>query len=167
MKKKPQIGFTIVELLIVIVVIGLLAVIVVSAFRSAQNNANDASVKTDLKNLAKIISNYAVDNASLPSAGSDASLSAFRFTSSRTGYDISSTNLLYCRGTNGRDYGLAGRSISGTMYAYRNNSFVDSYTPPDIWTNFSATCADLAGSGATARWGYTQTDTWRSWTATP
>ncbi len=51
-QKKP-VGFTIVELLIVIVVIAILAAISVVAYTGIQNRANDAAVKSDLANAAK------------------------------------------------------------------------------------------------------------------
>jgi len=49
--KNKQIGFTIVELLIVIVVIGILAAIIIVAFNGTQNKANDAAVQSDLRSL--------------------------------------------------------------------------------------------------------------------
>lgn len=53
-----QHGFTIVELLIVIVVIGILAAIVIVAYNGVTNRANDNAVKSDLANLAKKIEAY-------------------------------------------------------------------------------------------------------------
>lgn len=50
-------GFTIVELLIVIVVIGILAALVVSSFSKAQENARVAKVKNDITVLNKSVQN--------------------------------------------------------------------------------------------------------------
>jgi prepilin-type N-terminal cleavage/methylation domain-containing protein len=44
---KTKSGFTIVELLIVIVVIGILAAITIVAYNGIQDRANDTSVKSD------------------------------------------------------------------------------------------------------------------------
>lgn len=54
-KKQKQLGFTIVELLIVIVVIGILAAITVVAFNTVQERAQVATVNADLTLLNKAI----------------------------------------------------------------------------------------------------------------
>lgn len=48
-------GFTIVELLIVIVVIGILAAIVIVAYNGIQKSATNATVRSDLSNAAKLM----------------------------------------------------------------------------------------------------------------
>lgn len=53
--KAKQLGFTIVELLIVIVVIGILAAITIVAFNGIQTRANVQSTNTDMAALAKAI----------------------------------------------------------------------------------------------------------------
>lgn len=55
-------GFTIVELLIVIVVIGILAAITVVAFNGVQSRARDTARKTDLVQIANAVRMYALDN---------------------------------------------------------------------------------------------------------
>lgn len=59
-------GFTIVELLIVIVVIGILAAIVVVAFNGIQRTAVETSVKSDLSNLAKKLEMYKAEHGRYP-----------------------------------------------------------------------------------------------------
>ena len=51
-------GFTIVELLIVIIVIGILAAVTVVAYGAVRSKAFDASVQTDIKELAKRVRAY-------------------------------------------------------------------------------------------------------------
>ncbi|MBC7459381.1 prepilin-type N-terminal cleavage/methylation domain-containing protein [Candidatus Saccharibacteria bacterium] len=62
-------GFTIVELLIVIVVIGILAAITIVAFNGVQARALNARVQSDIKNAHRIVEAYNVINGSYPSTG--------------------------------------------------------------------------------------------------
>lgn len=58
---KDQKGFTIVELLIVIVVIGILAAIVIVAFNGVQNQAKGTQYKTDAVSITKVAEAYNAD----------------------------------------------------------------------------------------------------------
>lgn len=51
-------GFTIVELLIVVVVIAILAAITIVSYNGITNRANDMSVQNDLRNIAKKFEEY-------------------------------------------------------------------------------------------------------------
>lgn len=66
---QKQTGFTIVELLIVIVVIGILAAISIIAFNGVQSRARDTERKYDLAQLAKAIHLYSVDNGHFAETG--------------------------------------------------------------------------------------------------
>ena len=60
-KINKQRGFTIVELLIVIVVIAILATITIVSFNGIQGRARDAQRKLDLANISKVLKLYNVD----------------------------------------------------------------------------------------------------------
>lgn len=62
----PSRGFTIVELLIVIVVIGILAALVITAYNGIQNRANYARAQSDIKAINKGILAYYAANGSYP-----------------------------------------------------------------------------------------------------
>lgn len=61
MQKQKITGFTIVELLIVIVVIGILAAITIVAYNGIQERARAASATTALSQASKILATYQVD----------------------------------------------------------------------------------------------------------
>ena len=62
---KPK-GFTIVELLIVIVVIAILAAITVVAYNGVQQRARDAERNIEMGTIEKALSLYFIDNGSYP-----------------------------------------------------------------------------------------------------
>ncbi len=67
--KSKQSGFTIVELLIVIVVIGILATLVIVTFSGVQQKARDTKRETDVKALASQLEVYYANNGSYPALG--------------------------------------------------------------------------------------------------
>lgn len=67
-KNKQQAGFTIVELLIVIVVIGILAAITVVAYNGIQDRANDSRRISDVKSIIKALELYKVKQGYYPAA---------------------------------------------------------------------------------------------------
>jgi prepilin-type N-terminal cleavage/methylation domain-containing protein len=69
LKKTAQKGFTIVELLIVIVVIGILAALVLNTFAGVQARARDTERQTDVNALATQLEVYYNDNGAYPQFG--------------------------------------------------------------------------------------------------
>jgi type II secretion system protein G len=69
---KCQGGFTLIEILIVMVIIGILAAIGIGSFQSSQIKARDASRKSDLQQIGKALEAYYNDKGEYPSgAGGD------------------------------------------------------------------------------------------------
>jgi general secretion pathway protein G len=67
---KEQKGFTLLELLIVIVIIGILALLIIPNITSAPKKARDTQRKTDLTAIRKGLEEYFVNNNAYP-AGTD------------------------------------------------------------------------------------------------
>jgi general secretion pathway protein G len=67
---KRQNGFTLVELLIVVVILGILAAIVIPQFSDASNDAKDSSLKSNLATIRSQIQLYKIQhNGELPAGG--------------------------------------------------------------------------------------------------
>ncbi len=66
---KKQSGFTLLELLIVVVIIGILAVLIIPNLASGPQRARDSQRKSDLRNIKTALETYYNDNNSYPTAG--------------------------------------------------------------------------------------------------
>jgi len=66
--KRRQDGFTLIELMVVILIIGLLATIVVQNLRSATDKAKRVKAQADLAQIKSGLDRYYLDNGSYPSS---------------------------------------------------------------------------------------------------
>ena len=61
-------GFTLIELLVVVVIIGILAAIAIPVFLNQRNAARNASVESDIRNIATVMETYYTQNDAYPTA---------------------------------------------------------------------------------------------------
>lgn len=170
MHTKKQTGFTIVELLIVIVVIGILAAITIVAFNGIQNRANNTTIQSDLATMSKSLELHKIDTDSFPKSQTELSAmktdGKYLLKPTRTAYSTDN-NLLYCFTADGSNYALVSISKSGTAYTISNTN-----KKPTVFTGYTGsagtTCPNTAtGSGTSGAWGYAVNGsgvmTWFSW----
>lgn len=131
-----QKGFTIVELLIVIVVIGILAAIVIVAFNGVQNRAVDTAVKNDFAQVAKKLEIFKVSNPSDRYPANATQLDEADFKLSQDNYLITRNNVYYC--TSGDEYAFGIITKNNVQY-YVVNGKLESASG----VNYGNTCAEL------------------------
>lgn len=110
--RKSVSGFTIVELLIVIVVIAILAFISVVAYRGFQNRAYDSTIESDLSAVAKKLELTKVDLGRYPETGTEFP----DFKLSKSAYDVTLNNAYYCLDKENQRYAIGVRSKSMKGY---------------------------------------------------
>ena len=157
---KKQTGFTIVELLIVIVVIGILAAITIVAFNGIQDRANDTAVQSDLASIAKKLEIYkaTVGSEAYPAA-SAAILANVDISASKSAYMIGRGNLYYCASATLDGYAIGAVSKSGNEFSLRNGTI----TPDSgIWGSTTCQRAGHASGAGTFASGYAP-EAWQAW----
>ena len=66
--KKSTSGFTIIELMTVIIVLGILVAVVVVGYNGVQGRSRDAIRRSDISNITKALEQYYDDNGTYPAA---------------------------------------------------------------------------------------------------
>lgn len=156
-------GFTIVELLIVIVVIGILAAISLVVYNGMIARAHDGAIVSDLAKNAKKIEIYAVDQGSYPQGAVASAPAGIGFTMSKNSYDTTLSNAYYCEGLIGGQqvFRISARSKSGQTYVVQSgvNPYKYAGTP-----NMPCSAGNFDGGARTFSYGYDQpTQQWHSW----
>lgn len=169
--KQKQAGFTIVELLIVIVVIAILAAITIVAYNGIQARAQETAVRSDLSNAGKKMQLFYTDNSRYPNSITE--LETVGIDISNGAYAIWTTvavNLGYCAKSDYSGYALFAMTRSGTRLMIQEVGGVKTDTTGATWDSATGTLGALctaAGYPVNMTHGYVRTDTttgpWRAW----
>jgi len=131
MKTKNR-GFTIVELLVVIVVIGILAAITIVSYTGITNKATQASLQSDLSNSSKLLKMYYTDYGIYPVIANGSNCPSNPVVDNKYCLKPSSSNTLTYSpnsGTTGSSAFTLSATNNTTTYTTTNNSAVISPAP--------------------------------------
>lgn len=138
--RKNVSGFTIVELLIVIVVIGILATITVVSYRGIQARANESAIKSDLSAMAKQVELHRAEKGVYPSHREFFGHipTSMSIAPTKSAYDPKLYNFYYCTNSvdQGEDFGIAARPAPGRQtYTISSKSGIETVTTPPSWNS--------------------------------
>ncbi len=153
-------AFTIVELLIVIVVIGILATLTIVVYNGIQSSAHDSTVKNDLAVFSRKIEIQKISslNESYPSSLTPAM--DFHFAKDSYGLDFQGYTLRYCNNSSTDEYILYAKSKSGNYFKVTPNGGIESATSTYGW----GVCSQIGLSSTNPSTNGLANTTWNSWT---
>lgn len=111
--KNRQTGFTIVELLIVIVVIGILVAIVIVSYTGITSTATERAVESDLANFKKKMELYKTRYGSYPASDAQLDVADVKVTQDRY---LIRNNFYYCRSDDGQHFTVGVYTITNVKY---------------------------------------------------
>lgn len=161
--QKKQRGFTIIELLIVIVIIAILAAITLVAYNSIQSRAQSSAVQSDLENAKKKLMLYQVDWGSYPSTG--AAMVAVGIQATKSAYDTTGNNFYYCLNKVTGEFAIGSRIISKTA-GYIISSIGGLQSLSGVGADTVCQAVGLTGYQDTNAWnltGYAPSTGWAGW----
>ena len=162
-------GFTIVELLIVIVVIGILASITIVAYNGVAGRAGDVAVQSDLRNLAGKIMEYNIVNGQYPGGNYDLGITGIpNFHADRAAYKAvyGGGNLFYCTGLVNSNPEFAVLAMSASNHTYMYSSMGGGTTYTGTWGGYPTLCPAVGMSSYSTAYGFFQGSDggWYGWT---
>lgn len=159
---KQKHGFTIIELLIVIVIIAILAAITLVAYNGITARAYDSAVKNDLSHDVKNVELYKVDNGKYPESYTNLvamKTAGYPLVASQSSYDTSTNNYVYCMDSTDGTYAIVVRSKSGKVWYISDSNSVPTVYPTSWNPGVSTLCSQVVTTYSNGQWVY-QSGAW-------
>jgi len=139
-------GFTIVELIIVLVVIGILATVVFVGYSGVTTNAAEKAVQSDMKKVDDAFKLYKLDTGTYPDTA--LKLLSLNLKLSAEVYETEmAANLYICVNTARSEYALVAMARGGKRFVMKSEQGLSEYTGGVVWdegtANFDPTCASV------------------------
>lgn len=164
-------GFTIVELLVVIIVISILTAITIVSYTAVQNASKESVVQQDLATFGKIMTRYKADTGSYPSDTTSVLINSYKVSFHKNVLESNTAyNLIYCSVSPYRSYSLLALTKTGKRFYIQNGDVAKEYTGSTSWTGttISTICSSVqTGTTNAGTPGYRSTGTpagWQTWT---
>ncbi|MDA8391624.1 MAG: prepilin-type N-terminal cleavage/methylation domain-containing protein [Actinomycetota bacterium] len=161
-------GFTLIELMVVVLIIAILMAIAIPTFLSAKNTANNRAAQSDLRNALTVEQTLFTHDQLYYGAGSSSGSSTLAASEpnlswvSASGSSMAKSNAVEAlTATDGSAACLLSSSVSGNVYAiYAANGFATQYfTGPKASDPFSGGCPVASATAPSSSSG--------SWSTTP
>lgn len=147
---KNEDGFTLIEILVVILIIGILAAIAIPVFMNQRKTANDAAIKSDMQNVVTAVQTHITNN---PNTVVPITVNDIRPILVTSGTGISKGSVIAVSG-NSNEWCVIGRNNNGNLstwdqlgkYVYYN-SIHGGYQDNMVWWH-TTSCASTTGGNA-------------------
>lgn len=149
--KKPR-GFTIIELLIVIVIIAILAAITLVVYSSIQDRARQSTAQSDFENFYKKAELFRIDSPTSAYPTSPADLTAAGVTFTKSVYD----GVILCFSSTTPIWALVVDLKDGKSYYYTNTDqkFSEFTANKVVGASGGVTCPEVGSSYRNWQWLY-------------
>ncbi len=156
---KSKSGFTIVEILIVIIIIGILASVSVFAYNGVQNRGTRNAAEANLRQNFDKIATWTADNGAPPANTTE--LISVKLQTNKKFYSNGTNSYVFCRTST--QYALIAATMAGDQMIFSSNNGLKDISAANWGTSVNTRCSNNL-SGSTPFSGLTSTNAWQPWT---